>query len=41
MGPEGAGRLGGGPPLRTGGPLFIGGGPLEDIPLKESPLPES
>lgn len=34
--------LGGGPPLRTGGPLFIGGGPLDDIPLKkESPFPES
>lgn len=34
MGPDGADLLGGGPPLRTGGPLFIGGGPLDDIPLK-------
>lgn len=29
-GPEGAGLLGGGPPLRGGGPLFIGRGPLEE-----------
>lgn len=41
MGPDGADLLGGGPPLRTGGPLFIGGGPLDDIPLKKgSALPE-
>lgn len=42
IGPDMADLLGGGPPLRTGGPLFIGGGPLDDIPLKkESPFPES
>lgn len=36
MGPEGACLLGGGPSLRIGGPLFIGGGgPLEDGPLKK------
>lgn len=29
-GPDGAGLLGGGPPLRGGGPLFIGRGPLEE-----------
>lgn len=41
IGPDGADLLGGGPPLRTGGPLFIGGGPLDDIPLKKgSELPE-
>lgn len=40
MGPDGAGLLGGGPPLRSGGPRFSGGGPLDDIPLKKgSPLP--
>lgn len=38
MGPDGADLLGGGPPLRTGGPLFIGGGPLDDIPLKKGSL---
>lgn len=42
IGPDMADLLGGGPPpFRTGGPLFIGGGPLDDIPLKkESPFPE-
>lgn len=41
MGPDSADLLGGGPPLRTGGPLFIGGGPLDDIPLKKvSRFPE-
>lgn len=40
MGPEEAGLFGGGPPLRTGGPLFSGG-PLDDIPLKKgSTFPE-
>lgn len=42
MGPDGADLLGGGPPFRIGGPRFIGGGPLDDIPLKKgSTLPES
>lgn len=41
MGPDGADLFGGGPPLRTGGPRFNGGGPLDDIPLKNgSPFPE-
>lgn len=40
IGPDGADLLGGGPPFRTGGPLFIGG-PLDDIPLKKgSTFPE-
>lgn len=40
IGPDGADLLGGGPPFRTGGPLFRGG-PLGDTPLKkESPFPE-
>lgn len=37
IGPEGADLLGGGPPLRMGGPLFIGGGPLDDMPLMGPP----